>query len=250
MDMEILLNGEIYDLRHAVRTADIDFYVDKAMEIGGPVLELCCGTGRIAVPMARNGLDVTGLDISEPMLAHAQQKAAAAGVNVEWILGDATSFDLGRKFQLIIVPFNSLQLLGREERVGSFFKSVCAHLKEGGTLIFDVHNPSLGALAPESATRTPGGEYWDPQTGELITIEWSSAYDDSEQVDHMTWYFSTPQRMEFATDHLVMRYYYPQELNLIVRTAGFNIIEKLGEFDGRPFGRGCPKQIVIARHSP
>lgn len=238
-----IYNPAIYDLRASARTADIDFYVEQAVKIGGPVLDLCCGTGRISIPIARRGISVTGLDMQKQLLAHARQKAAAAEVDVEWVVGDATSFQLGRRFRLILVPYYSLQMFGREHQVKSFFASVRAHLQEDGVLIFDVRNPVLSEIV---SGRRAGGEFTDPQTGEVITADWTMTYDDALQLSDMTCYFSTAQRPSFATDRIEMRWFYPEELNLIVRTAGFTIREKLGAFDGRPFSRGCSDQIIIA----
>jgi SAM-dependent methyltransferase len=236
----------IYDRRHAGKSADINFYVDKATQVGGPILELCCGTGRIAIPLARTGMSVTGLDTSETMLERGREKASSEGVRVEWIVGDATSFQLGRRFRLILAPANALQLLGVGNPLDSFFESVLSHLEDAGILILDVMNPSLSEIV---AGRKSGGQYQDPNTGELITVEWLIRYDDAQQVAHRTCYFSSAQRPNFATDQLDMRYYYPEELNLLVRSAGFRIIEKLGGFDGRPFSHGCRQQIVIAAPS-
>lgn len=238
-----IYNPIIYDLRHAARTADIHFYVEQAVRIGGPVLDLCCGTGRMAIPIARKGISVTGLDMQPQLLMHARHKAAAAEVDIEWIEGDATSFRLGRRFRLILVPFYSLQMFGRAHQVESFFESVRAHLQEDGMLIFDVRNPDLNEIV---SGRRAGGQFTDPKTGEIVTTEWIMTYDDAQQVSLRTCYFSTPQRPRFATDRFELRWFYPQELDLIVRTAGFTIKEKLGGFDGRPFGPGCPDQIVMA----
>jgi hypothetical protein len=147
---------------------------------------------------------------------------------------------------LILVPFYSLQLFGRENQLNSFFESVCSHLAEDGILIFDVMNPNLSEIV---SGRRSGGQYPDPDTGELITAEWTITYDDAQQMSDMTCYFSTSQRPRFTTDHVEMRCFFPEELNLIVRSAGFRMIEKLGGFDGRAFSRGCRDQIVIASPS-
>lgn len=238
-----IYNPAIYDVRASGRTADIDFYVDQAVKIGGPVLDLCCGTGRISIPIAQRGISVTGLDMQPQLLAHARQKATAAQVEVEWVVGDATSFQLGRRFRLILVPYYSLQMFGREHQVNAFFASVRAHLQEDGVLIFDVRNPDLREIV---SGRRSGGQFTDPNTGELVTAEWIMSYDDALQVTDRTCYFSTPTRPSFATDRIELRWFYPQELDLIVRSAGFRIERKLGGYDGQPFARGSSDQIVVA----
>src|SRR5215212_2491148 len=74
------------------------FYVDEAVRSGGAVLELACGTGRLLVPMAQAGLQVTGVDIVRPMLDRARAKATEAGVAIDLVQGDMRGVHLGRRF--------------------------------------------------------------------------------------------------------------------------------------------------------
>ena len=235
-------NPEIYDLRLSGRAADLGFYAENALAAAGPVLELCCGTGRITIALAQRGVCVTALDKAQPMLERAREKAAAAGVSVEWILGDAASFALDRSFPLVLLPFGALQLFVLEAQVRSLFECIRTHLQHSGLLILDVPHVTQHAVDG----RQPGGQYRDPESGELVTVEWDIVYDEARQVTHQTCYFSTADHTNFATDHLEMRWYFPEALDLLVRRSGFRIVEKLGHFDGRPFSRDCPLQIIIA----
>ena len=104
-------DGRHYDALNSFLVADIPFYEEEARKAGGLVLELACGTGRLTIPIARSGVEIVGLDLSASMLAHARTKAKALGVDIEFVEGDCRSFDLGRKFALIFMAFNSMQHL-------------------------------------------------------------------------------------------------------------------------------------------
>jgi len=90
---------EIYDLENRDFEPDGGFLLKRAQLLDGPVLELGCGTGRITIPLAENGIDITGLDVVPGMIAHARQKAG--NLPIRWIVDDVRSFHLGRSFRLI-----------------------------------------------------------------------------------------------------------------------------------------------------
>src|SRR5580765_803820 len=97
----------LYD--HVVRPGPCEaFYRDLARKTGGPILELACGTGRLTIPLARDGYEIVGLDASPAMLRVTQAKADAEDVEITLAYGDMRSFDLGRRFPLVILCCNSL----------------------------------------------------------------------------------------------------------------------------------------------
>jgi ubiquinone/menaquinone biosynthesis C-methylase UbiE len=98
------LNSDIYDhpaLYDALfpASAHVPYYVDLARQASGGVLELACGTGQLTVPIAGTGSPTVGLDLSASMLAAARQRAAAANVSVEYVLGDMRNFDLAGRLR-------------------------------------------------------------------------------------------------------------------------------------------------------
>ena len=241
-------DGRHYDALNSFLVADIPFYVEEARRSGGPVLELACGTGRLAIPIAQSGVDIVGLDISPSMLAHARTKAEAAGVKIEFVEGDCRDFDLGRKFALIFMAFNSLQHLHDYASQAALFACVRKHLAEGGRFIFDVFNPRMGFLARSREERWPEREYADPGGNGTIVLEHTMRYDDAAQVNHIKWYFSrrgaNGTERDFRVEDLRMRCFFPQELDLLVRSQGFEIEHKYGNFERKPFASGDPKQVV------
>jgi 2-polyprenyl-3-methyl-5-hydroxy-6-metoxy-1,4-benzoquinol methylase len=242
--------GVVYDIANTRWTGDIDFYVNQASKTGNPVLELGCGTGRITIPVAKAGVEITGLDLEESMLAQARKKAVAAGVNVQWILADATSFNIGRTFQSILAPYDALQGFCQEvEQIGSFFRSVHAHLRTGGVLIFDVLNPQKNYLSSRPSFPVPPIQYLDPDLAETVTMTTECVYADCRQLLHYTFRFSTPQRSKLSVTRVTHRVFFPEELDQLVTGAGFRIIEKHGDFNGGPFSSDCFKQVIIAAAS-
>jgi SAM-dependent methyltransferase len=239
-------DGRHYDaLNRPLNLADIPFYVEQARRAGGPVLELACGTGRVTIPIAQSGLEAAGLDRSTTMLAHARTKAAEAGVNIDWIEADCRQFALGRKFALIFMAFNSMQHLHDHASLAALFANVRSHLAPGGRFVFDVFNPSIAILGRDPTQRHLERQYEDPEGRGTVTLETSAVYDDRAQVNDITCYFTLPESKDFRVEQLHLRCFFPQELDLLVRANGFEIEQKYGNFERKPFASGDMKQVVV-----
>src|SRR5687768_15985173 len=147
--------GEIADLYdHVVPyhdRADVAFFVEAAVVAGGPVLEVGCGTGRILIPTARAGVDVTGVDLSPRMLDVCRRRLDGEPEQVRrrarLVQADMRRFDLEQRFTLVTMPFRPFQHLLTVEHQLTCLANVRAHLADAGTLIVDLFNPSLDMLA-------------------------------------------------------------------------------------------------------
>src|SRR5262245_19927308 len=133
---------------------DVAFFVEAAKESGGPVLELGCGTGRVLIPTARAGIDITGIDASEAMLAvcraRLQSEPDDVRSKVRLVKGTMQDFALDRRFRLVTIPFRPFQhLLTTDDQI-SCLRSVHAHLQNDGTLILDLFNPWIHRLVDET----------------------------------------------------------------------------------------------------
>ncbi|MFQ5632366.1 MAG: class I SAM-dependent methyltransferase, partial [bacterium] len=140
-DDPLYRHGKHYDQQHGYLTDDIDFYLEQAKKFGQPILELACGTGRITIPIAKQGAEIVGLDISEQMLARAKEKVHNRQLKIRWIHDDVRSFDLKQKFKLIIFTFNSIAHLHDHESIRACLVSVRNHLHEEGRFIVHFFNP-------------------------------------------------------------------------------------------------------------
>jgi SAM-dependent methyltransferase len=260
-------NGRHYDALNSFLVADIPFYLEEARKAAGivdphpptknagrmghAVLELACGTGRLTIPIAQSGVKMVGLDLSPSMLAHARTKADAAGVEIEFVEADCQSFDLGRRFALIFMAFNSMQHLHDYASLAALFANVRKHLGENGRFVFDVFNPKLEILARPSGDRRLEREYQDPDGRGTMAFEHSATYDDASQVSHIRCYFvrrgANGEEVEVREEELHLRSIFPQELDLLVRAQGFEIVDKFGNFERKAFGSGDPKQVLVCK---
>ena len=146
--------GRDYD-RRVIGTSDVAFWVQKCRGVAGPVLELGCGTGRVTIPVAVAGVDVTGLDNSDSMLRRAHRKSAEARVDVRWVEGDMRVFDLSRRFALIYVPLAGFAHMRGPGDAAACLDRVIAHLAPGGRLSIDLMNPEFnGAHASYPVKRS------------------------------------------------------------------------------------------------
>jgi SAM-dependent methyltransferase len=260
-------DGRHYDAINTFLVADIPFYLEEARRatglmdsqppaksagrMGHPVLELACGTGRLTIPIAQSGVEIVGLDLSPSMLAHARTKAETARTEIEFVEGDCRSFDLGRKFALIFMAFNSMQHLHDYASLSGLFASVHKHLADDGRFVFDVFNPKIEILARSAGERRLEREYQDPDGRGTTAFEYSATYDDSSQVSRIRCYFvrrgANGEEDEVREEGLHLRSFFPQELDLLVRSQGFEVLEKFGNFERKKFGSGDPKQVVVCK---
>lgn len=243
MNTGIYDDGELYDLVNAQVTEDIPFYQDVVRQSGGDVLELACGTGRITLAIAPLARTVVGVDFSPQMLEWARKKTTGAR-KPEWLEGDMSAFDLGRQFDLVLIPYNALQHLLTTQQALACFDAVARHLRPGGRLVFDVFNPSLAILTRSQKSRHPIYKLRDAQ-GRHVVIEETNVYDDATQINRVVWHYTIDSVADAVRSDLQMRQYFPQELDYIVATAGFTTEIKYGNYDRRPFASGEMKQIFV-----
>lgn len=120
---------------------DIDFYISQGLSAGSKVLELACGTGRVGIPLAKAGFDVTGVDISKDMLAVYKEKLdkepRRIKKRIKLVNGDITNLELNEKFDLIIFPATTICLFN-DEGIVKIFNMVKKHLCEDGKFVFDI----------------------------------------------------------------------------------------------------------------
>lgn len=182
--------AELYDVSVPDWPGEIDFYralAVEAMQDGQAVLEVACGTGRVATRLAQQGGHVVGLDLSPEMLEVAREKSGGLP-NLRWVQGDMRSFDLGELFGLAIIPGHAFQNLLTPEDQVACLECVKGHLVPGGRLVVHLDHPNggnlgwLGAVSKEKkGVFGEAQEVRHPETGRLIHVLRAWSYEASTQ---------------------------------------------------------------------
>ena len=227
-------------------SAHVPFYVDLARQHAGAVLELACGTGQLTIPVASHGVPTVGLDQSSAMLNVARRRASAAGASVAFVQSDMRNFALDRDFNLIFVARNSLLHLLSTVDLLTALTAVGRHLAPDGVFAFDIFNPDVRILARPLGQRFPVMEVRTAKFGPLC-VEETHDYDSATQVNRGTWYISTPDRRDAWIVPMVLRSIFPQELPLLLSSAGLELISRFGDLSRTPFGLGSRGQVCLCR---
>ncbi len=231
---------------------DIPFYLDYASKMEGDILELACGTGRIAIPLAEAGHEVWALDFSKEMLAqfHVKLKERPQEIQdrINLLHFDMAEFSINQKFSLIILAYRSFQCLTEEKDQLSCLKSVRRHLTNDGSFIINVfktHEPideswvSDEELNFETTDPRTGAKIRRTHAGRKIDLKNQIIYPD------LIYYVTHPDgREERLVEPLQMKYYFEDQLRNLLLKAGLTIKEEMGYYDKRPINQG-PELIFV-----
>lgn len=254
---EHYLDAALYDHEYRRRRADVRWYVELAQRLLGPsgrILELGAGTGRVTVPLARAGYQVTALDHEPAMLAGLDERRrklpAAVAARITPVLGDLRGFALGRRFDLIIAAFNVVEHLYTRVEVDACLRAARRHLRPGGHLAFDVQLPDPSWLARDASRRWARTRFTHPVTGEALYYSTNHDYDPVSQIVVIRLYYTPERRGRERVVVLSQRKFFPAELEALVAHAGLRMVERHGDFDGGPLGPGSDSQVLVCRAAP
>ena len=252
--------ADIYDSVYSYIRADIPLYIQEAVNSGGPVLELGVGTGRVAIPTARLGIDVVGIDSSDAMLAVARNKLDSLGPDagsVELVAADMRDFGLRdargerRRFPLATIPFRGYQALLIVEDQIRALHSIHRHLTPGGRLIFSmfVPDPNLALEAGDAPRHT--NDVTDQETGTDYVLYQQVSYDAHHQIASIRMIIEELDQDRAVARKLYrdyrLRYSYRWEVYHLLRSNGFEIEALYGDFDYSEFDENCEEMVWVAR---
>ena len=248
--------AEFYDPVYELRVpTDTDFFIDYSQKAKGRTLELGCGTGRVLIPTAIAGCEITGLDISPRMLKKCQEKLdkqpGEVQERVRLIQGDMTEFDIGEAYSLVTIPFRAFQHLLSVEQQKACLNCAGKHLVSGGLLILDVFNPFLPRLYdPKYTTEQEGPSDIELPDGRTLRItdrvaafHFDQHYNDVEIIHYVTYPDGQTERLVHA---FPMRYFFRYEVEHLLNLCGFEAIELFGDFDRSEFSSDSPEMIFVA----
>lgn len=241
-------DAALYDLQYANYRDDVAFYRGLAMDQGGSVLELGAGTGRLTEALASVGHRVVAVDASSAMLKRAHSRLTGAGLlengAVELHQGDMRNVRLGRRFELVIAPFNTLMHAYTLEDQDRTLATAAEHLTGDGLFAFDLYLPKLG---PSGVVRRER-EWAELKRGaDLFLVQY---HEPNEQL--ITSDYFLDERLEGGalrrrTARLVQRYYHRFELERALRAAGLGRVRFFGGFDKRRLDETSALMVGVAR---
>ena len=251
--------AEIYDSVYSYVVEDISFYVDEARNSGGRVLELGCGTGRVALPIAQAGVDIVGLDFSTVMLDEARRKMIGSqplSGSLTLVEGDMRDFSLGGElgegepFSLAIIPFRGfLSLLSVGDQVRALV-NIKRHLSPGGKLILSIFVPDPSMLVQEVDGPYHFRDVTDPGTGRQFVLWQQNRYDNYSQIVNTRTIIE-----ELDEDGVVrerkyrdfqLRYIHRWEMHHLLRMCGFEVLDLFGDFSRSDFDDTSTEMIWVA----
>ncbi|MFO0627308.1 MAG: class I SAM-dependent methyltransferase [Polyangiales bacterium] len=229
----------VYELLFADRRDDVAFYRALARGVDR-VLELGVGAGRVALPVARDGAVVTGVDASAAMLAALRERLASEPEDVRARIlaheGDMRTWRGDARFGLVTCPFNGVAHLHTADDFAAFFENVRAHLAPGGRFAFDAWLPDPALLRE---TSLESARFVHPDTGEAVTLREEFSYDAYAQVLSVRLTVTPvlrPEAREVLT--LTQRQLFPEETLALLRAHGFDVRWRTSAFRPPP-GEGA-----------
>lgn len=252
---------ELYDFEYRAHRHDIAWYREIARDRGPRqrIVELGAGTGRISLPLVHDGHRVTAVDRMPTMLDHLRRKRDTLPVDVagrlEPVLGDITALPLpDASADLVFAPFNVLMHLYRWHELLACFREAARVLVPGGRFAFDVLLPDLDWLTWDPDERHSVTHFTHPRTGAAMVYSTNHTYDPDTQVCHVRIYYDDAPRRPRAFKpppepkqvvHLAHRQIFPEELRMLVATAGLHLDSLGGNFRAARLAPGVDSQCGL-----
>jgi len=227
--------ASVYDSMYAA-TKDFDTSVALLAELahGGRALELGIGTGRVALPLARLGVEVHGIDASRQMVAELRSKRGGKGIDVT--IGDFSRFSIRPRFDLVYVVFNTFfGLLTQDDQVACF-ASVAKHLKTSGVFLIEAFKPDL--------SRFRHGQSVSASNVDTDQVKLDVTHHDAVAQTVTTSYVLISEA-GVKLYPVRLRYAWPAELDLMAQLAGLRLVDRWGDWDRRDFTANSARHISV-----
>ncbi|MFE8702840.1 class I SAM-dependent methyltransferase [Cytobacillus sp. FJAT-54145] len=214
------------------------------------IIDLACGTGRVTLPLAKEGYKVIGVDLHTGMIDRAKAKAAELNLDIEWFQQDCCNLDLKLKSNLIYMVGNSFQHFLSNQEQDQLFTSVNQHLELEGVFIFNTRFPSTEELLQPNTE-----EYWrtytDKSSDNTVDVYTISNYDSLKQIQH----YKTIRKIKNNLDEMIgqketniyLRYTFPKELERLISQHSFEIIDIFQDWNEKPISNGSYEMVYVCR---
>jgi SAM-dependent methyltransferase len=231
---------------------DIRMYEQFAARCGSPILEMGCGTGRVLLPLARQGYRITGVDASAEMLERARVKIASEALSdcVTLVQQEMRELELEERFNMAFAALNSFAHLHTTDDQLAALAQIRQHLNPGGLVILDMFNPDLGRLLDARGQLALAKVMTGHDTGHRVMRFYSDEVDLERQLIQTTYIIDeldAEGRVQRTLFPFSLRYVFRYELELLLRHAAFVVEAIYGSYDLDPFSGDSEKLIAVAR---
>jgi SAM-dependent methyltransferase len=241
------LIAPFYDIEHAQFDEDLNLYLDFAKSRMGPLLELACGSGRLLLPLAREGYELTGADTSAAMLSLAHQRLQGAGVasRCKLVQQDICTLHLEQQFSMAFIALGSFAHISTRKRQQQALAAVHTHLTPGAIFILDIANADARYMEHMSGQLLHQGT-WQLQDGSIVTHFVSPTSSTKRHSLELTHFYDRYTQGEQVLRTVMKTHLYlfeRSEMELLLEQAGFIIKDVYGDYDLSPFELDSPRMI-------
>jgi len=252
------VSAKYYDAAYAAKKdlVDLPFYVELAKKYGGPVLEIGCGTGRVLLPIVREGVEIHGADQSPAMLRVLKKRLKSESrevrSKVRLFQGDMRTVRLKKKYSLVIMPFRPLQHMHTLKDQIAALTSAAAHLNKGGVFAFDVFLPKFEGIAAAIGQKRLELEWNDPEDATKVVRRYyrMESWDKINQTFAGTFRFEIHQGEKLLaeeTETLRMTYYLYPQLRALFLLADLEAVKEYGSFAKTPLDDTAEQMVFLVR---
>ncbi len=243
-------DAELYELTHRGNPGDVEFYVAACREAQS-VLELGSGYGRIAIALAEAGKAVIGVELDPGLLERAQRNARGASPtgSLDFVVGDMTRLDLGRRFDRVLIPHSGLYCLLDPAQVLAALQVARAHLADDGLLLLDGYAADVfhAESEPEDIAEDALEAVTQVETGgRRFSVFERSRWERERQLLHVSYVYTREPSGETLSFELPQRYLLCDELLGLLAEAGFGDVLVRGGFEGEPYDEDADHLVVAA----
>jgi cyclopropane fatty-acyl-phospholipid synthase-like methyltransferase len=245
--------AEFYDVLHT-DTSDVKALIRIAQKHGPHVLELGSGTGRILIPMAKVGLNVTGIEISQDMIDIANRKLGQEELAVKerckMVKADVLDFSLDATFDLILASCNFVNHFTDYKSLKKMFAQVRNHLKDEGAFLIDCSLPNVKAMIYEHNKREVF-DYFYPKNGTNIVDKFTPSYDLINQLEHdhiVLEEYKDGKLLRSEECKETVSFYFPRELIFLLESEGLTVFHQQGSlFKDIPIDQEAEEMVFFCR---
>ena len=239
-----------YDIEHAEFDEDLDMYRNFAELCGGKILELACGSGRLLLPLAREGYTLTGVDTSAGMLELARHALEKAGVaqRCQLVQQNMCTLQLQEKFRLAMIALGSFGHVVARTQQQQALAAIRNHLSMGATFILDISNEDARYMEALSGQMLHQGT-WQQEDGSYITHFLSPASSNAQHLLDLTHFYEVHQQggnVQRTVSQTSLYLFERNETELLLEQAGFRVKDVYGSYEFGPYEHDSARMIFIA----